>query len=67
LPDGFNVGPDGAEAPITRLAEQFCTALGGDTEFSNYTNRQKRARQWAVSQYKFRYFVDDPSKVARQL
>ena len=64
LPDGFNVGPDGTESPITRLAEQICTAIAGETEFSNETNRQKRARQWAISQYKFRYFVDDPSQVA---
>jgi len=65
LPDGFNTETDGTEAPITRLAEQLCTALAGETELSAYTARQKRARQWAISQYKFRYFVDDPSEAVR--
>ena len=64
-PDAFNTAPDGTEAPITRLAEQLCTALPGETECTTCTARQKRARQWAISQYKFRYFVDDPSEVAR--
>ena len=58
-PDGFNVDPNGNRSPITRLAEHLVTAQAGDTEHSATTIRQKRARAWFVSQYKFRFFVEN--------
>ena len=62
-PDGFNVDQNGMVSPITRLAEQLVTSAFDEDEWTETSDRKKRARAFRVSQYKHRFFVEDPSEV----